>query len=200
MPETAPVTKIEAVNRMLHDLGDRPVSSLADPTRLDVIRAINSIDQTSKMLQIQGWWFNTEKIRITVDASGFYNIPADVTHVRQLQGGPRSGTEGTPALVVRGTKLYDVNNATNVFIGGESILLKIHRLLVFEDLPGSVREYVYAAGAIRFQSRALGSDNVDKELKLQAAAAFAIIHEEQVSAESIDTSFSPSFRTLMHDS
>lgn len=200
MPETAPVTKLEAVNRMLHDLGDRPVNSLADPTRLDVVRAINSIDQTSKMLQIQGWWFNTEKIRITVDGSGFYNIPVDITHVKQLQGGPRSGTEGTPALIVRGSKLYDVTNATNVFAGGASILLKVHRLLVFEDLPASVREYVYASGAIRFQSRALGSGNVDSDLKLQAEAAFAIIHEEQISAEALDTTFSPSFRTLMHDS
>lgn len=200
MSETAPVTRIEAVNRMLHDLGDRPINTLNDPTRLDVVRAINSLDQTSKMLQVQGWWFNTEKIRITPDASGFYNLPENVSHVKHLSGGPRSGVEGTPALVVRGRKLYDVNNATDVFIGEPSILLKIHRLLIFEDLPESVREYVYASGAIRFQSRALGSDNVDGDLKLQAAAAFAIIHEEQISAEAIDTTFSPHFRTLMHDS
>lgn len=200
MPETAPVTKIEAVNRMLHDLGDRPVNTLNDPTRLDVVRAINSIDQTSKMFQIQGWWFNTEQIRLTVDVNGFYNVPDNVAHVKKINGGPTTGVDGPPALVVRGRKLYDVNNATDVFIGAPHVLLKIHRLLEFEDLPQSVREYIYAAGAIRFQSRALGSDNVDQDLKLQASSAFAIIHEENISAEALDTTFSPSFITLMHDS
>lgn len=200
MSETAPVTKLEAVNRMLHDLGDRPVNTLNDPTRLDVVRAINSLDQTSKMFQIQGWWFNTEQIRLTVDGDGFYNIPDDVAHVKSIKGGPTQGPDGPPRLVARGRKLYDVNNSTDVFLNAAFVVLKIHRLLVYEDLPQSVREYLYAAGAIRFQSRALGSDNVDQDLKLMASAAFAIVHEEQLSWEMTDTTFSPSFLTLMHDS
>ena len=194
-----PVSKLEAVNQMLHDLGDRPVNTLSGTSRLDVTRAIASLEQASRQFQIAGWWFNREQIRLTVDGSGNYNLPANAVHVEHTSGGPASGDEGLPFLVVRGCVLYDTVNATSDFTGAPSILLKIHRLLEFTDLPSSAREYVYAAASIRNQSRAVGSEAVDRDLIRQAGSSLAIVQEEELDAEDFDLTTAPRFYTLMHN-
>ena len=70
MAEVVPLTKLDAINQMLHDLGERPVNSLAGSTRLDVNRAIASLDSVLRRLLNRGWWFNSESIRLTVDGAG----------------------------------------------------------------------------------------------------------------------------------
>ena len=196
----SPVTKLEAVNRMLHDLGDRPVNTLTGATRLDVVRAINSIDQTRVQLLNAGWWFNTETVDVSVDGANNYPITDDISHIEVVSGGPTTSTSTRGVmLVVRGRKLYDVNNATDQFVGAPTVTLKVHRLLEFEDLPSSVREYVYTAASIRNQSRTLGSKNVDQDLKLQAASAFGIMHEENIDAQEFDATYSNTFLDLMHN-
>ena len=145
MAATVPRTKLAAVNAMLEDVGDRPVNSLAGSSRRDVTRAISTLDDFSRMVQSRGWWFNTERRRITVDGSGYYNIPDDIVHVEVEAGGPTTGQyDATPLLVIREGRLYDTANATDVFTGEPYIDVIVFKLLEFEKLPTNAREYIYA--------------------------------------------------------
>jgi hypothetical protein len=200
MAVTAPLTKLEAINAMLHDLGERPVNSLAGTSRLDVTRAIDSLEHVSRALQTMGWWFNQEIVQLTVDGSGNYNIPDDWTHVEVLSGGPTSGDlDEIPKLTVRGRVLFDVNNSTDVFTGADTLKLKIHRLLEYTDLPTNVREYVYASASIRNQSRTIGSASVDADLREQARVSLAAMKEEDIDFENLDQTLAPHAVRLMHN-
>jgi hypothetical protein len=193
----APVTELIAVNRMLHDLSERPVVTLSGSSRFDVVQAIDSLNLTVLEFLSTGWFFNEEQMRLTADVNGNYNIPADTTNVRVVKDGPTTGTEGTPTLVVRAQKLYDTTNGTDVFVAAGSILLKVHRLITFEDMPTSAREYCYAAATVVNQERTLGSKNIDQNLVRRARAAFAIVHNEDLKAKNSNQQLSNHFFDLM---
>ena len=200
MSIAAPMSKLEAVNEMLSDIGERPVNVLAGSTRLDVQRAESTLDRVSRSIQGRGWWFNTDLITVTVDGSGYYTIPANYTHVEVLDGGPVQASPAEPPfLVIRSGRLYDANNATDVFTGEPEVDLRGHRLLPYESLPSSAREYIYTVATIRFQSRAFGSQAVDQELRAQAAIALAALNEEALDIQNLDSSFSQHFVNLMHN-
>lgn len=200
MPATAPLTKLEAINAMVHDIGGRPVNTLVGSSRLDITRAVNSLEQVSRSLQQRGWWFNTERFVATVDNDGYYNISDDITHVEVVSGGPTTGPQSqTPCLVMRGRKLYDVNNGTDEFIGAPNVTLVGVRLLGYEDLPSTAREYVYTAASVRYQSRSIGSSAVDADLREQARVALSILHEEEIDALNVDGTTSRAFLQMMYN-
>lgn len=195
-----PMTKLEAVNAMLFDVGDRPVNTLSGTTRLDVERAESTLDQVSRSVQQKGWFFNTTRVELALDGSNQYPIPTNYVHVEVESGGPTSGQYGeTPYLVVRNQVLFDVANNTNVFASGSTITAIVHVLLDYEELPNSAREYIYATASVRNQSRALGSRNVDQELREVGRVALAAMLEEEVDSTDFDVTTSPRFITMMHD-
>lgn len=196
---TLAMTELEAVNAILYDAGLRPTTTLTAPTRSDVIRAQASLDFMVRSILQRGYWFNTEIITLSINGSNQYPVPVSAIHVEVLSGGPTTGTNGKPFLVVRGSVLYDVVNATSTFVGGPDVKLKIQRTMDFEELPSSAREYCYAAASVRFQSRALGSNSVDTDLKEQAQSALALLNEEDIDAENFDTTYSSHFIDMMHN-
>ena len=199
MSSTVPLSKLDAVNAMLFDIGERPVNTLGTSARLDVVRSESTLDQITRRTLLEDWWFNTETITLTVDGSGYYNLSQDIGRAKFISGGPTTGTRGRPTFVVRGSKLYDTLNATDVFIDAPVVTLEIHRLLDFADLPQSVREYVYATASLRNESRGFGSPTVAAELREQAASAFALMNEEDCDAREINQTWSPHFLQLMHN-
>lgn len=198
MSAVTPLTSLDAVNLMLADLGDRPVNSLTDSNRLDVNYAVQALESTTRAILSFGWWFNEEQATITPDADGYYNLPADWSAIKYVCGGPGSGTIGFPLLVARGRRLYDVTNGTDVFLNEAAVTVSFARLLEFDDLPMTAREYIYATASIRNQTRALGSASVDPDLRQQAGAALASLRNEEVENSADDLTMSPRFLDLMH--
>lgn len=196
--ETAPLTKLQAVNAILFDIGDRPVNTLTGSTRLDVIRAIESLEHVTRALLIGSWWFNREKVIVTLDGDDKYPIGDDFADVEVYANPPAAGTLGPSVLVVRGRFLYDLQNGRDTFAGEGPITLTIARLLEYEQLPNTAREYVYAAASVRNQSRSIGSSAVDADLRQQAATAFAVMHGENIDFQNIDQTFSPSMIDMFH--
>jgi len=199
MSAVTPLTTLDAVNLMLADLGDRPVNTLTDTNRLDVNLAVQALESTTRAILAFGWWFNEEQATITPDASGYYNLPDDWAAVKFLKGGPTTGANEHPRLIARGRRLYDVNNATGVFVGEPVVTVTFARLLSFDDLPMTAREYIYSAATIRNQVRALGSASVDPDLRQQAGAALASLRNEEVEQSVEDLTYSPRFINLMHN-
>ena len=198
MSATIPLTSLDAVNLMLADLGDRPVNSLADTNRLDVNYAVQALESTTRAILAFGWWFNEEQATLSPDASGYYNLPQDWSAIKYVSGGPGNGTIDFPRLVARGRRLFDVNNGTDVFVGEPAVTVSFARLLEFDDLPMTAREYIYATASIRNQTRALGSASVDPDLRQQAVAALASLRNEEVENSVEDLTMSPRFIELMH--
>tara|TARA_R100001198_G_scaffold85510_1_gene59794 strand:+ start:5364 stop:5969 length:606 start_codon:yes stop_codon:yes gene_type:complete len=199
MSSVIPLTKLDAVNLILADIGDRPVNTLATTNRLDVTRAVDTLDSVVRQLCTLGWWFCEEAVDVVVDNSGHYNIPNDWTKVSYTSGGPTTGVRGAPQYTVRGRRLYDVVNATDTFDAtSPTINLSISRLLEFEDLPQAAREYAYATASVTMQSRTLGSRQVDGDLRLRAAQALVTLKTEEVDVSVEDTTYSPRFIELMH--
>lgn len=199
MSAIAPMTKLDAVNLMLADLGDRPVNTLTDLNRLDVNLAVQAIEATTRAILSHGWWFNTEEATLTPDGSGTYNLPADWAGVEYVSGGPTTGENGAPVLVARGRLLFDVANSTSTFVGGGEVTVTYFRLLEFEQLPMTAREYIYATASVRNQTRALGSASVDPDIRQQAVFALASLRNEEVEHSVDDLTYSPRFFQLMHN-
>jgi hypothetical protein len=186
---------------MLHDINERPVNTLEDPARLDVVRAIDSLETASRMTQSTGWWFNTEFVTIALDSENHYVLPEELVHAEVLSGGPVATADQNPVrLVQRGTRLYDRANAVDEFVStSEPVILKCVRLIDFADLPANVREYIYCVASIRFQSRTLGSTSVDADLRDQARVALTNMQEEDIDFEDLDQTLTPHFFNLMHN-
>ena len=193
-----PMTKLEAVNAMLADDGSRKTDTLTSPTRGDVIRAVDTLDRVSRSVQLRGHWFNTEKVTLTINGSSKYVVDAAIVHVEVISGGPTNGTHGTPKLVVRAGYLYDTVNGTNTFVNGPTIRAVVFRLLPYESLPSSAREYIYATASLRNNSQSFGSRAIDRDLKEQAETALALLNEEDIDAENLDQTLSPHFLQMMH--
>lgn len=194
-------TELDAVNSMLHDIGERPVNTLEDTQRLDVVRALDSLHKASRMTQETGWWFNTENVTVALDSNNKYPIEDDIVHAEVLEGGPTTPTDGyPPELVQRGGFLYDRANATYEFDStSEDVVLRCVRLLDFADLPATAREYIYCAASIRFQSRTLGSTAVDADLREQAMVSLTSLREEDIDFENLNQTTAPHFFNLMYN-
>lgn len=197
----APLTKLDAVNLMLADVGERPVNSLTGSQRLDVTRAIDTLETATRDVLEDGWWFNREVVRLTVDGFGRYNVPDNVVVSEILRGGPTDtgANDLPPTLVVRDRVLYDTSNGTDVFVGADAVYLECLRLLEFESLPSTARSFVYASASIRNQSRALGSKAVDQDLRAQASSSIARLKQEEIDNTSSDEgTLNSRFFKLMH--
>lgn len=192
------MTELEAVNAMLADDGSRKTDSLASPTRGDVIRAVDTLDRVSRSVQLRGHWFNTEIVSLTINGSSKYAVADALVHIEVIEGGPTNGTYGTPKLVLRAGYLYDTVNGTDTFAGGAAIRAIAFRLLPYESLPSSAREYIYATASLRNNSQAFGSRAIDRDLKEQAEAALALLNEEDLDAENLDQTLSTHFLQMMH--
>ena len=198
MAASAPLTKLEAVNAILFDIGDRPVNTLTGTTRLDVVRAVESLDHVTRALLGQGWWFNRETTVLSLDGDDKFPVPTDYADVEAIEDIPDAGDHGDTFLLVRGRFLFDVTSSRDIFPGAGPVTVTFSRLLEYEQLPVTAREYCYAAASVRNQSRSIGSSAVDADLRSQAATAFTSMHAENIDAQNIDQTFSPTMITMFH--
>lgn len=142
MVDITATTELEAVNLMLASIGESPVASLDDGL-VDVEMARDLLRQRSKSVQMKGWGFNTLfEYTLTPDNNGYLNLPANclkvfVPYYRQHQK--------------RGSKLYDNIKHTNVYTADLKVTMVLG--LPYDDLPESLRIYLYMAAGRVFQDQ-----------------------------------------------
>ncbi len=199
----AAYTKLEAVNSMLLDMGERPVSTLVDPDRLDVTIAVTTLDETVRQEQLRGWWFNTELFELTPDGSGIYNVPTGIVRVdrrRAVDGGltPEISNPTAPNqnFVVRNGKLYDTITRTDSGFTETLQLVGVY-LLEFEDLPETVKRAVTGLASIDYQLRSVGSIEADRALRGKAQFLRMEMTREDAEHQDYNLQASPRFVTLM---
>jgi hypothetical protein len=177
-------TELTAVNLMLSSLGERPVSNLANAQRLDVQRAIATLNEVNVLVQTRGWWFNAEtKVVLTPNADGEYIVAADVTKIDAY-------LTYITQYVQRGRRLF--NTDTQLFTGNEGdLLVNQTRLLPFDDCPETFKMYVARRAGTIYQQRSLGSPTLFEFTNRAADEAFAVLQQEETDQEDINLTFAP---------
>ncbi len=159
-----PTTKIEAVNIMLSAIGESPVSSLNDPSLVDVSLAESILNETSIDIQSQGLHSNTEiNFPMTPNVNGEILVPTNCARIDTV------GESKDVDVAQRGNRLYDkIKRSYTTFSGTYYVDMVL--LLDFNELPQHARRYITVKAARRFQGRFMGSEGL---------AAFTEIDERE---------------------
>lgn len=173
---TNPTTELEAVNIMLNAIGESPVSSLDDPSLVDVALAKSILDETNIDIQTKGTHFNTEiNYPLTVDTDGNINVPANCVFIDTV------GSSIDKDVVLRGTRLYDRKERTFTFDTDTTLYVNMTLIQAFNQIPQYARRYVTVKAARRFQARVMGSDTLFGFTQADESEAL-VTYEQQESA------------------
>jgi hypothetical protein len=139
---------------MLGHIGEAPVNSISNPSALPISAstAISVLDEISREVQSEGWYFNSEKdVTLSPDVSGNIVLDSDVVFADVV--------DYTLDVAQRGSKLFDRKNNTLVFT--KDVTVSLIRLLDWDDLPEPARRYITLRASRIFQGRMIGSRELE---------------------------------------
>lgn len=167
-PQTANLTKLDAVNEILFSIGEKPVSSLTSGLP-DAALAEAVLDRVSRQVQLEGWNSNTRRgIVLTRDDNNYIGLPVDTLKVKTVNSrshrkttrGPLSGhISATVRRQSDDTRyiLYDLDNDTELWENDSEVTVDIIQFLELANLPPSLQAYITAMASRKFQSGTMGS-------------------------------------------
>lgn len=160
MAVLAPMTDLEAVNRMLGSIGQAPVNTLDVPGVGDVADAARHLNEALRDVQTVGYAFNTDYgFALTRDAiTGFILIPDGALDVDVSDSSVNAVERTLPTTGQRA--LYDTDNHTFVFT--DDITADVIWGFGFNDIPQAARSYIATAAARRFQAQKVNSPILDR--------------------------------------
>jgi hypothetical protein len=168
MATTYKYTKLQAVNIILSNIGQAPVTTL-DSTNPMVATAEGILDEVTAAVQGEGWTFNTERsYPLVPDTDGYILIPDNVS---SYDSHPNSSQD----LVTRNGRLYDKIAHTDVFT--DEVELDVVWFFDFEELPQPVRNYITVRAANVFAGRVVGSSEAVRFGQQEEALARAELLE-----------------------
>ncbi len=190
-----PSSELDAVNMALQAIGENPVATLSAPQPADVAIAQSIFQQVNSEVQAHGWHFNTlYDYPITADASGYLNLPTTPPTLR-ADADPRQVFSYD--VCVRGTKFYNIKDATDVFTVGSVIYSEIVQLLDFDQIPFAARYFIAVKAARIFSDRVQGAGNVHAYTSQDEMRAWALLKEaEDDTADHTIFDHYDTFRTL----
>ena len=153
-PTTNATQELPAVNEILASVGQAPVTTL-DQTNPDVAIAYDTLINTSREVQSEGWLFNTEEYYpMTPDANGEIVIANNI-----LQIDLHDEKDNSYETVRRSGKLYEKVNHTydwTTLTGWDTVRCDIVWLFDWVDLPRPIQDYVVAKAATVVSTRIVG--------------------------------------------
>ena len=174
MATTFKLDKLAAVNIILSNIGQAPLTSLNTSTPLSSL-AEGMINEVSHSLQSEGWVFNTEQdYPFTPNNSKFIEIPDNVLSLDKTEWSDIEPVIRKPAGVTN-ARLYDKRDHTYEFEGEQ--YLKVVWYFEFEDIPEVFKQYITIRAANLFANRAVGSNEVVKYSEKEELAARAAVME-----------------------
>ena len=160
-------TKLQAVNRILSNIGQSPITTLESGNPL-VNTAELVLDEINNAVQSEGWVFNVEYgYPFVPNTDGYIEVAQDVLAL-DSQPGSNNFT------VIRNGKLYDKANHTFQWDGTQR--LDVIWLYDFEQLPEVFRQYITIRAANVYAGRTVASkEAVQFGAKEEAYARAAVI-------------------------
>ena len=161
---------LEVVNSMLGLLGELPVNSITDPHTL-IPAALAAITNQNALVQVDFWWFNVEYPTLIPQAgSGLILVPEDAASVDSLTQYPR--------LAVRGNRLYNLDDITDVFT--QPLRVRLHRVLPFNDAPAIARAHIAAKAKLEFQMAYDGDGTKAQFIQQEIKETYIRLHSEHI--------------------
>ena len=161
---------LEVVNSMLGLLGELPVNSITDPHTL-IPAALAAITNQNSLVQVDFWWFNVEYPTLIPQAgSGLILVPEDAASVDSLTQYPR--------LAVRGNRLYNLDDITDVFT--QPLRVRLHRVLPFNDAPAIARAHIAAKAKLEFQMAYDGDATKAQFIQQEIKETYIRLHSEHI--------------------
>lgn len=165
MAVMAPMSSLEAVNRMLGSIGQAPVNTLDIPGVSDASKALQQLTETARDVQTVGWSWNTDTAYPLVPdaATGGIALPAGTLDI--------DASDSSANIVVRPNAdgvlaLYDADNQTFDFSATYSDAAPLTVDIIwgfdFDSLPQAARSYIATAAARRFQAQIVNSPVLDR--------------------------------------
>ncbi len=160
------MTKIDAVNRMLRYIGELPIPSDTTidelPEGHEAVMALTILDETTRELQQERFWFNSTTTSFIPNTDGYISIPFNVLSIQAASGNNK--------YVMSGNDVYDATNETKIFT--DPVSLKVLLELDFDDLPDVFRTYAVLQAAKHLHMYLNGDETTQKvllqELQLQS--------------------------------
>lgn len=148
MATTTKASRLQAVNTIISNIGQSPVTSLESGNPL-VEMAEQILDEVTRTVQAEGWSFNIERhYPFAPDPDGYITIPDNVL-------GLDTATYAEADVVIRDGRLYDKYNHTYIF--SEAQELDVVWLFDFMDMPEVFKSYVTIRAANVFAGRSVAS-------------------------------------------
>jgi len=169
-------SELEAVNKVLRMMGEAPVNSLAGQFGL-AKQAHDTLKETSRTIQSEGWSFNTdyERTLTRTSATNEIELSSDISRVKI---DPYEYPDNE--VVQRGLKLYDRRNNTSIFT--EDLKADVTYMLGWSDLPQHARQYIMTKAGRTLQDQLIGSADLSKINITAEAEARAQFLEEETNA------------------
>ena len=150
-PTTNATQELPAVNEILASVGQAPVTTL-DQTNPDVAIAYDTLINTSREVQAEGWIFNKEEYyELTPDVNGEIVIANNI-----LQIDLHDEKDNQYESVRRDGKLYDKVNHTYDWSTWDKVACDIVWFFDWVDLPRPIQDYIVARAAAIVSSRIVG--------------------------------------------
>ena len=152
-PTTNAAQELPAVNQILAACGQAPVTSL-DQTNPDVAIAYDTLLETSREVQSEGWSFNKEAhYPMTPDSNNEIKIPNNV-----LQIDLSISSASDKNAIRKNGKLYDKEPHTDQWTDGD-VDCDITWLFDWVDLPRPIQDYITCRAATKTSSRIVGDQS-----------------------------------------
>lgn len=165
-------TELQAVNVMLTNIGETPVSSLEDEQVVDAAMAKSILDNVTRETQTQSWHWNTD-IQIKLAR----NIEKKIVLAPNVMRVAPSGPDAMLAIVQRGRFLY--NRGSHTYIFDHDITCDVTIGLPFEEMPEVARRYATLRAARMFQERMISSDRLSAMDRMDEYKAYSDLLNEE---------------------
>lgn len=151
--------ELDAINMMLSNAGESPVSTLENPKNINAIQSRQVLYDSSRDVQLEGWLFNTEyNVKLEPDANTKQIwLPKNTLRADITPYNCNGLSYVAHDIVQRGNKLYDMNAHTDKF--NHDVFVNIVYLLSYEELPEAARYYISVKAARRFRQMITGGDD-----------------------------------------
>ena len=184
------LTELEAVNAALRLLGRRPVNSLL-PADLppDAAFILEELRYQNRLVQEQGWHFNTENsAKLLKNASERVPIADDIARVDTAKRYGRTNFGIDPIVRVHPTDgrcLYDKTALTRDedpfdFSHTSEVRVDLVRLLDFEETPSSFRHYITVRAGRAVQARIIADPTLYRLTLDDEARALQVLMKEEL--------------------
>lgn len=147
----SPTTRLDAVNTILGSAGESAVTSL-DNAPADVGNALNVLDEVTRDVLLEGWYFNVEDgVAFQPAVDNTITVPPSVLTFD-------SEPDGTVDPILRGQRVYDRKSHSYSFT--KPVTARVTYLLEWADLPQAARHYIAVRSARVYCDRFVGADSI----------------------------------------